>query len=126
MSPEDLHGEQGLTVDSHTFNRIETELRHLKRMIHETPFMLTRCSRDMRYVFVSRAYAEMLGREPSEIEGRAIVDIMGEEGLATIRPYVEEVLAGRRVEYESDCTLRGRAGGHCTSCIALTSMQKAR
>jgi PAS domain S-box-containing protein len=91
-----------MTVDSHTFNRIETELRHLKRMIHETPFMLTRCSRDMRYVFVSRAYAEMLGREPSEIEGRAIVDIMGEEGLETIRPHVEEVLAGRRVEYESD------------------------
>jgi PAS domain S-box-containing protein len=76
-------------------------------MIHETPFMLTRCSRDMRYVFVSRGFADMLGREPREIEGRPIAEIMGEEGLATIRPYVDEVLAGRRVEYESDVHFAG-------------------
>jgi PAS domain S-box-containing protein len=93
---------------SQTFgNRVDTELRHLTRMIHETPVMLTRCSRDMRYVFVSRGYAEMLGRQPREIEGQAIVEIMGQEGLARIRPHVDEVLAGRRVEYEGDVHFAG-------------------
>jgi PAS domain S-box-containing protein len=79
----------------------------LQQMISETPFMLTRCSRDLRYVFVSRAYAEMLGRNAADIEGRPIADIMGEEGFATIRPFVETVLAGRRVEYETDVTFAG-------------------
>ena len=32
----------------------------LQRLIGETPFMLTRCSRELRYVFVSRAYADMV------------------------------------------------------------------
>src|SRR5690349_4563008 len=84
----------------------ETELR-FRQLINETPFMLTRCSRDLRYVFVSRAYAAMLGRPPSEIEGRPIVEIMGESGFRTIRPYVERTLAGERVEYESDVEFAG-------------------
>ena len=64
--------------------------------------MLTRCSRDLRYQFVSRTYAEMLGRQPADIAGKAIVEIMGEEGFETIRPYVETVLQGTRVEFECD------------------------
>ena len=79
----------------------------LQRLISDTPFMLTRCSRDLRYVFVSPAYAGMLGKAPAEIEGRPIVEIMGEEGFATIRPYVDAVLTGRRAEYESTVTFAG-------------------
>ena len=79
----------------------------LERLIDETPFMLTRCSRELRYVFVSRSYAHMLGRTPADIEGRPIVEIMGEEGFADIRPYVERVLAGERVEYERQVHFTG-------------------
>ena len=74
----------------------------LEQLINETPFMLTRCSRDLRYLFVSRAYADMLGRTRREIEGRPIVEIMGDEGLATIRPHVESVLRGTRVEFDTE------------------------
>ena len=69
--------------------------------------MLTRCSRDLRYVFVSRAYADMLGRTPAEIEGRLISEIMGDEGFQTIRPHIDTVLSGGRVEYESDVMFAG-------------------
>jgi PAS domain S-box-containing protein len=74
----------------------------LELVINQTPFMLTRCSRDLRYQFVSRTYAEMMGRQPADIVGKAIVEIMGQEGFEAIRPYVETVLAGTRVEYELD------------------------
>ena len=57
----------------------------LELVINQTPFMLTRCSRDLRYQFVSRTYAEMMGRQPADIAGKAIVEIMGEEGFETIR-----------------------------------------
>ena len=85
----------------------EDELLHSQRLIDETPFMIARCSRDLRYEFVSRAYARMLGRDPSDIQGQSIVAIMGEEGFATIKPYVERVLTGARVEYESDVSFAG-------------------
>ena len=79
----------------------------LHRLISETPFMLTRCNREMRYVFVSRAYADMLGKTPADIEGQFIGAIMGDEGFATIRPYIDTVLTGTRVEYESDVMFAG-------------------
>jgi PAS domain S-box-containing protein len=91
--------------------RIGEELRsreaELDAIITETPFMLTRCTRDLRYRFVSRAYAEMIGRTPEEIAGKPLVEIMGESGLKTIMPYIEKVLQGQRVEYESEVPFEG-------------------
>jgi PAS domain S-box-containing protein len=125
-------------------HREEEYFRHNRRLLDETPFMITRCSRDLRYVFVSRAYAKMIGREPGDIEGRPIVEIMGEEGFATIRPHIERVLGGGHVEYESDVmfadigprALRvvyrpdvdrsGHVAGWIASIVDLTDGQGAR
>src|SRR5688572_11618817 len=74
----------------------------LQRLFDATPFMLTRCDRDLRFNCVSRAYADMLGRDPGDIEGRLMADVIGPEGLAVIQPYIDRVLAGERVQYESD------------------------
>ena len=79
----------------------------LQRLISETPFMLTRCSRDLRYVFVSRAYAGMLGKTPEEIEGKRIADVLGDEAFVTLRPYIDRVLAGSRVDFDDDVPLAG-------------------
>jgi PAS domain S-box-containing protein len=79
----------------------------LRRITNTTPLMLTRCSSDLRYLFVNRAYAQMLGRSPDEISGKPIVQIMGAQGYETIRPYVEAVLRGRKVEYEDDVHFEG-------------------
>src|SRR5262249_8837454 len=73
----------------------------LELITTETPFMLTRCSRDLRYRYVSRAYAEMVGRNPEELAGKPIVETMGEKGLATVLPYIKRVLSGEPVSYEA-------------------------
>jgi PAS domain S-box-containing protein len=79
----------------------------LDSLVTQTPFMLTRCTRDLRYRYVSRAYAELVGRKPEEIAGKPIVEIMGKEGLETILPHVNKVLKGRVVEYEAKMPFRG-------------------
>jgi len=89
---------------------------------------MTRCSRDLRYQFVSRAYAEMIGRRPADIAGKAIVEIMEEEGFETIRPYIETVLQGTRVEFERDVRLDrldGTGVHPCAWSIHLTRMREA-
>ncbi len=90
--------------------RAEEALRQkeaeLDAIITQTPFMLSRCTRDLRYRYVSRAYAAMVNRTPEEINGRPITEIMSEEGLKTIMPYVERVLNGERVEYEDEVDFR--------------------
>ena len=63
---------------------------------------VTRCSRDRRYLWANRAYAEWIGRPPEEIAGQAIQAVIGAAAYETILPYIERVLTGQRVEYEAE------------------------
>jgi PAS domain S-box-containing protein len=95
---------QTAIVDLTERERTQASLREregeLERIVNTTPFMLIRCTRDLRYRFVSPAYAKMLGRQPEDFIGKFIVEILGKAGLATIRPYIERVLSGETVSYE--------------------------
>jgi PAS domain S-box-containing protein len=62
---------------------------------------ITRCSRDLYYLGANETYATICGLPLSEIIGRPIVKVMGEAAFSTILPYVERVLTGERVEYET-------------------------
>jgi len=62
---------------------LRTREAELALVINETPFMLTRCSRDLRYQFVSQTYAEMLGCQPADVAGKAIVDVIGQDAFET-------------------------------------------
>jgi PAS domain S-box-containing protein len=82
---------------------IQTELESIIRL---TPFMLIRLDRDLRYRFISHAYLELTGRRPEDVIGKRLVDILGETDFERIRPYVEKVLQGNRVEFERDVYFR--------------------
>jgi PAS domain S-box-containing protein len=90
--------------------RAEAELRganeQLQLVTDNMPIGVSRCSRDLRYVWVSRAYAGWLGRQPEEIAGQPIVSIIGERGFEDIGPYVARVLAGEKVEYRKEVNYR--------------------
>lgn len=73
----------------------------LETIVTQTPFMLVRCTRDLRYRYVSNSYAKMLGRTSEEISGKSLLEVMGREGLETIRPYIDQVLAGAVASYDA-------------------------
>ncbi len=79
----------------------------LEAVINLTPFMMTRCSRDLRYRFVSLTYARMIGRSQADVIGQPIADIVGSAGLKTLMPYIERVLRGEVVEYEDAVNFKG-------------------
>lgn len=91
--------------------RAEDELRaeraRLREVTEVTPVMLTQCSRDFRFKFVNHAHAAMFGCTPEQITGKRIVEVIGAEAFDAIRPHVEAVLQGRRVEYESEIRYHG-------------------
>jgi PAS domain S-box-containing protein len=70
---------------------------------------LTRCGRDLRYLACNRAYAKLVGLSTEQIVGLPIIDVMGSKAFEVIRPYVERVLGGERVEFEEEVPLA--AGG---------------
>ena len=64
------------------------------------PVGVVRCSRDLKYKWVNRVFADWSGRTPEELAGTPIAQRLGEEEMLAVQPYFERVLAGERVEYE--------------------------
>ena len=64
------------------------------------PAAVALCSRDLRYVWINRRYAEWIGTAPQQVVGQPIAGVIGEDVLDLIRPHVERVLGGEQVEYE--------------------------
>lgn len=94
------------TIDDITDRkRAESELAartdELRQTFSSTAIGLTRCSRDLRYLAANPAYVAIAGIPAHQIIGRSIPDVMGQEGFETIRPYIERVLNGEPVEYET-------------------------
>ena len=86
------------------------------RLIADTaPAYIVRCDAERRYTFANRAYAERFGVEPEQVVGKFIWEVVGEEAYAEFRGYVDQVLAGRRVEFELEVPYQriGRQFIHC-------------
>jgi len=60
------------------------------------------CSRDLKYLWVSKPYADWLGLKPEKLVGRSIQEVMGPAGFEKIRPHVLQVLEGHEVRYEEE------------------------
>ncbi len=76
----------------------ETELR----LITDTlPALITFVDSEQRYRFNNRTYQEWFGHSAAEVYGKHLWEVVGESAYQVLRPYVEQVLAGEQVTFES-------------------------
>ncbi len=91
--------------------RAQDELRRLTEELQivtdtmDAP--VTRCGKDLSYLWVNRHYAEWLERPAEEIIGRPIEQVIGEAAMRRLRPHFERVLRGEIVRYEDQVDFRG-------------------
>ncbi|MEG4004612.1 PAS domain S-box protein [Microcoleus sp. Pol11C1] len=76
----------------------EAELRLVTNAV---PALITFVDSDQCYRFNNRAYEEWFGYPATEIYGKHLQKVLGETGYEGIRPYVEQVLAGEEVTFET-------------------------
>jgi PAS domain S-box-containing protein len=76
--------------------------RQLQHIADNTAVLIAQCTRDLRYAFVNRACADFLGRSTDEIVGCRIPEIIGDSAFESIRPHIDRVLRGERVEFETE------------------------
>jgi len=91
--------------------RKESEMRqaaseHRLRLIADNlPVLIAYIDREQRYRFCNATYEKWFGLVPSQMEGRLVVDTVGEERYAPRRPFIERALAGERIEFEQTTAL---------------------
>jgi PAS domain S-box-containing protein len=81
----------------------------VRQILDAAAIGLARCSRDLRYLACNRAYEKLTGLSAQQIIGRPMADVLGTKAFEEIRPYIERVLRGERVEFEVEVPLS--AGG---------------
>ncbi|HLJ94597.1 MAG TPA: PAS domain-containing protein, partial [Gemmataceae bacterium] len=81
---------------------VQASSNELRQTLKTAAVGLVRVGRDLRYISANPAYAEIAGVDLDRIVGRPLFEVMGAEALAVIRPYIERVLRGERVEYEAE------------------------
>ena len=91
--------------------RAEEALRvvsaELRQTLHTAGTGLTHCSRDLRFLSANPAYVQYIGLPLEQIVGRPMVEVMGQAAFEIIRPRIERVLSGERVEYEVEMPIAG-------------------
>ena len=76
----------------------EQQLRHITASL---PVLIAYVGSDLRYRFVNHAYEKWFGRPHTEMVGRSVRDVLGEELHAIARPHIEKALAGDEVTLEA-------------------------
>ncbi len=86
--------------------RIEAALQQreieLQLVTDALPVLISFVDADLRYRFNNRAYEEWLGCSASEMYGKSMLEMMGETAYQEVLPYIQRVLAGETVTYESE------------------------
>jgi PAS domain S-box-containing protein len=83
--------------------------------------VVTRCSREFRYLWVSHGYAKWLQRPMEAIVGRPIIDVLGKDAFQVLLPQFERVLAGEKTSYEEEVSIPGIGRKRISATITPTS-----
>lgn len=96
----------GVTIDITDRKQAEIALQQreaeLRLVTNALPVLISFIDSEQRYRFNNQEYEEWFGHSATEVYGKLISEVLGEAAYATIRPYVEQVLAGEQVTFESE------------------------
>ncbi|WP_226889149.1 PAS domain S-box protein [Nostoc sp. MG11] len=73
----------------------------LSLITNALPVLISFIDSEQRYRFNNREYEVWFGHSATEVYGKYIWEVLGESAYTAIRPYVEQVLAGQQVTFES-------------------------
>ena len=73
---------------------------------------LSKCDRNLRYLYVNQVACEWFGRKEAEIIGRTWREVIGDDQFVPIQHYADRALAGETVSYERFSHFGGHRPSH--------------
>jgi PAS domain S-box-containing protein len=101
----------GLVRDLSAQKEAEMALRRQEEQFRvlasNVPELFAYVGTDQRYRFVNHRYEELFNRKAEAMLGRTIEEVFGPESYGSLKPQIDEVLAGREVNEELELELAG-------------------
>ena len=91
-----------LLIRGHSRALQQSEQRVLT-LTNALPALISYVGADRRYRFANQEYEEWFGQKAA---GRAVIDVVGEAAYQKLEPYIDAVLKGETVSYETQLDLR--------------------
>lgn len=82
-----------------TLEKKENELRLITNAL---PVLIAYINSEQRYCFHNKAYEEWFGDYGTQVNGKQVREVLGEAAYEATRPYIEAVLSGKQVTYETE------------------------
>jgi PAS domain S-box-containing protein len=98
---------QDITERKLAQSEIRQTRENLQLIMDATPAIIARYDRVGQIVWANRSYAARFGREPEQLEGKHLRDVIGEEAFAAVAPDMARVLGGETVEMETEIPYPG-------------------
>ncbi|HEX8530065.1 MAG TPA: PAS domain-containing protein, partial [Cytophagales bacterium] len=80
---------------------VEAHARQLRLITDALPVLIGYVDQEEKYRFANRAYQPWFGRQPEELLGLTLREVLGEPAYAGVKGYVERALAGEHVDFEA-------------------------
>ncbi|GAA0748425.1 hypothetical protein GCM10009107_17900 [Ideonella azotifigens] len=81
--------------------------RRLRAVTDNIPAMVVRLDREARILFANPAAGMLLGETQESMLGRTVREVRGEASYQAMKPYIERVLAGESVVFETSPVIAG-------------------
>ena len=94
---------------------------HLDLLTRQFSSPLTRCGRDLKYLWVNDCYAKFLKRPVEKIVGRSILDVVGKNAFDLLQQHFDQVLRGENVSYEAEVDYESAGYRRITAAYKPTS-----
>lgn len=78
----------------------DTTRRELERLTDALPVLIAYVDRDLVYRFANRTYETWFPLRRADLIGRSVIEVIGEEAFALVKPHFDAALAGDRVTYD--------------------------
>jgi len=84
----------------------------LRLVIDAVPALISYVNSEQRYQFANKGYEEWFGHSREEVCGKHLLEILGKVAYESIRPQVEQALAGNKVSFASWLDYKGAGKRH--------------
>ena len=95
----------------------------MRELLDSLPVIVAHKTRDLRYTYVNKTYADWVDSTREQIIGTHVSNIRNESHYQLMKPRRDDVLAGKVVQYNSTCEYPGR--GMCDLLTTLIPQRDA-